>query len=300
MKKVIGLLLAASLALAIAPLAQAEPELTLTLSKKPVYIEPAVGTPDVVSDEMIPFGINSPFETLDSTQAQIDKYIQDIADVGVNVISQHFRRDYTDGLPDFTEHRKQIETFIVGHGLHFWAAIATKSGKCFMGDIDGETHEIIDSEEDLANAEKCVPYSEEGFDEFKNWLNQALDLFSEYDEPGSINNLAFIQIGNEPDFRHRKPGATQDLSDPNNYYHDAYSRAIKEAYSIIKSKAPNAKIVIGTPATASVGIDGFHRTVLRTLYNNGDRKCNGTGCFDLFDYHLFGNFKEYQTRIFLR
>lgn len=278
----------------------AEPSLTITLGKKPVYIEPAGGTSIIQSSEKIPFGLTTPFEiekydfSKPSDKAQVDKFMQEIDDIGVNVISSHFGRAYgSDGNPDFSLHEKEIKLFIVDHNKYFWGASRPRSIKCFLGDIDGTTRQIITTQTDLNNAingrHKCVPYSAEGLAEYENWLTQSLALFDKY--PGSINKFAYFQIGNEEDQWFEKKDIP-DPTNPNDWYHEAYAKIIERAYPIIKNKAPNTKVVIGTLGSGSIAVEGFYQPALQDLSG----KCGGTGCFDLFDYHVYGPHTTYNER----
>ena len=153
--------------------------------------QPAGGTPNIQSNARMPYGLTAPFEiekydfSDPSDKAQVDQFMQEIDDIGVNVISHHFGRVYdSQGQAKFTLHQKEIQLYIVDHEKYFWGASRPVSTRCFLGDIDGETHQVITTQQDLDNAinnrHKCIPCSAEGLAEYENWLNQALDIFDNY------------------------------------------------------------------------------------------------------------------------
>lgn len=299
-----------------------------------VFVQPTLAVNDT-TEEVIPFGITNPFkfedydfDYLDKNKGPLDQnetrqYMKDLADIGINVISQHFhRKKYdNDGSPHFKMQKQQIKTYLVEpqtylkggkNPFYFWAAISTDTNKCFAGDIivevkndfdKGLLRQIIANGAQLKKVKTCVPYSAAGFGEFNNWLSLAIDLFSDPEVVGAGQNLtdrlAYIQIGNEPDGDYKKPKSSicPDPVNPDCYYHRAYAQLIEKVYDTIKEKAPKAKIVIGTLAGGAVSMDGFHKPTLEYLFNGGDKKCNRTGCFDLFDYHAFGEFTAYNTRV---
>lgn len=299
-----------------------------------VFVQPTLAVNDT-TEEVIPFGINNPFnfedynfDYLDKNKGPLDQneirqYMKDLADIGINVISQHFhRKKYDkDGSPHFKTQKQQIKTYLVEpqtylkggkNPFYFWAAISADTNKCFVGDIvvevkngndEGLLHQIIADEAQLKKVKTCAPYSEAGLGEFNNWLSLAIDLFSDPEVVGAGQNLtdrlAYIQIGNEPDGDYKKPKSSicPDPANASCYYHRAYAKLIEKVYDAIKNKAPKAKIVIGTMDGGAVSMDGFHKPTLEYLFNGGDKKCDGTGCFDLFDYHAFGEFTTYNTRV---
>jgi hypothetical protein len=298
--RIYNLVVIASLVLALSPMTQGTQLLQLNLGKEPLFIEPASGTPVIQTSERMPFGLTAPFKIEEydlsdpADRAQVDQFMLEIDDIGVNVISHHFGRVYdSQGQPIFTIHRDEIELYIVDYDKYFWGASRPVSSQCFLGDIDGDTHQVIATQQDLENAinngHNCIPYSAEGLAEYENWLNQALDIFNDYN--GSMNKFAYFQIGNEPD-KWFKKSEDPDPTNPDDWYHDAYVQIVERAYPIIKSRAPNTMVVIGTPGTGSVAMAGFYEPILQGLSG----KCSGAGCFDLFDFHLYGTHTAYRER----
>ena len=300
------------------------------------------------AEEIIPFGLNNPFKHPESDNnsetclqnnsaltpghssggqlSYVEKhmepeaikkclpnacgYMEDIKDIGVNVISQHFTRRYDEsklykGLPYFgleeTGHRNHevaIQLYIKGYNNYFWAAIATDSTKYFPGDIK------------IKGGGRSLPNSDAGFAEWKKWLSAMFDYL---DNHKAADKLLYIQLGNEPDgdyVRNRKDIRGEqnkgNKGAPRHHWY-AYARLIEESYETIRRRAgPRTKIVIGAMGAGSVALDGFQRPVLEYLSGKIDekgnsvhreRRCAGTGCFDAYDYHDFSEYKQYQGRI---
>ena len=237
-------------------------------------------------------------------------YMEDIKDIGVNVISQHFTRRYDEsplykGLPYFgleeaghKNHEIAIQLYVKGYNNYFWAAIATDSTKYFPGDIK------------IKGGGRSLPNSDAGFSEWKKWLSAMFDYL---DSHKATDKLLYLQLGNEPDGDYVR--SREDIRGEQNkgkkgaprHHWYAYARLIEESYEIIKNRAgPRTKIVIGAMGAGSVALDGFQRPVLEYLSGKIDekgnsvhreRRCAGTGCFDAYDYHDFSEYKQYQGRI---
>ena len=314
------------------------------------------------AEEIIPFGLNNPFkysESDDNSETCLQNnsaltpgynssaelsyverhiepkalkrclpracgYMENIKDIGVNVISQHFPRRYDEnplynGLPYFgleeaghRNHEVAIQLYVKGYKNYFWAAIAPESTKYFPGDIK------------IKGGDSSLPNSEAGFAEWKKWLSAMFDYL---DKHNAADKLLYIQLGNEPDGDYARSGkdipgkqnsanegasrkikkTKKDPGNPRSYHWYAYARLIEESYGIIKNRArPQTKIVIGAMGAGGVALDGFQRPVLEYLSGKIDekgnsvhreRRCAGTGCFDAYDYHDFSKYKQYQGRI---
>lgn len=238
------------------------------------------------------------------------EYMNNIKDIGMNVVSQHFPRRYDEkGIPYFgidekkhKNHEVAVQMYSNLFENYLWLAINPVSEKGFIGDIDIETHKII-NKDDISKKFKYLPASEAGFIEWQRWLNAVFDYLKDHN---ALDKLAYIQIGNESDGDYVKQEKGRDREDENSFYWQAYAKLIEKSYDIIKSKSPNTKIAIGAMAGGSVTVDGFQKPVLEYLngkrtsetegLENTDRKCGGTGCFDVYDYHDFAGYKEYKGR----
>ena len=74
------------------------------------------------------------------------------------------------------------------------------SSKGFAGDINIETHKIIEKNE--SDKKKIyLPASEAGFVEWQKWLNAVFDYLNDHN---ALDKLAYIQIGNESDGEYAK------------------------------------------------------------------------------------------------
>ena len=130
-------------------------------------------------------------------------YMNNLKDVGVNAISQHFSRRYDDnGFPYFgleegghNNNEIVVQLYVGTFNNYFWASINPVSTKGFKGDIDSATHEILDKDKD-SSGPRYLPASEAGFIEWQKWLETVFDYL---DEHKAIGKLAYIQIGNETD-----------------------------------------------------------------------------------------------------
>lgn len=296
-------------------------------------------------DEIVPLGINNPFSYPDIdisgekclknksvlvlssqtgrsySETHIEKkdlkkclpvaenYMNNIRDLGVNLISQHFTRRYDEnGAPYFgieekehVNHEVAIQLYVGEFGNYFWAAVEPASNKGFAGDINIETHQIL-AKNKTSERHIYLPSSESGFAEWQKWLNASLDYLKDHN---ALDKLAYFQIGNESDGDYAKMDKTE-RDDRNDFYWSAYAKLVEKSYSIIKSKSPKTKIAIGSSGAGSVTIDGFQRPVLEYLAGkidengniiNGRKKCGETGCFDVYDYHNFSGYKEYKGKI---
>lgn len=290
------------------------------------------------TEEIIPFGLNNPFSSPDSDVGSLEKclkpnsslkvkssfverhiepdvlkrclpngvkHMDNINDIGINVISQHFPRRYCEydcakkkdrELPYFgleedshRNHEIAVQLYINGFDNYFWAAIEPSSTKFFPGDIT-----IIDAER-----RPYLPNSEEGFAEWQKWLSAMFDYL---DAHAATDNLLYIQLGNESDGDYRKKTGA-DPQNRDDYHWLAHAKLIENSYKIIRERAPKAKIAIGTTGGNSVMIGGFQRPVLEYLSGKIDeegkivhreKRCDGTGCFDVYDYHDFSGYKDYR------
>ena len=316
----------------------------------------------IEAEEIIPFGLNNPFkcpesdnnsetclqnnsvltpghnssgqlsyverhielETLKKCLPNASGYMENIKDIGVNVISQHFTRRYDKSKPykelpyfglEETGHRNHemvIQLYTKGYNNYFWTAIAPESTKYFSGDIR------------IKGGDSSLPNSGAGFAEWKKWLAAMFDYL---DNHKATDKLLYIQLGNESDGDYARSGKDvrgeqnsgneraprkikKTEKDPGNsrgYHWYAYARLIEESYETIRRRAgPRTKIVIGAMGAGGVTLDGFQRPVLEYLSGKIDekgnsvhreRRCAGTGCFDAYDYHDFSEYKQYQGRI---
>lgn len=236
------------------------------------------------------------------------KYMKDIKDIGVNVISQHFVRRYDEnGTPYFgieekghINHEVAIQLYVGGFNNYFWLATNPLSGKGFIGDIDVETHKII-TENKISQKQIYLPASEAGFAEWQRWLVATLDYLDDHD---ALDNITYIQIGNESDGDYtKKDKVERDSAD--DFYWSAYAKLVEKSYDIIKSKSSKIKIAIGAAGGGSVTFGGFQTPTLEYLSGktdengqiiNGKKKCGNSGCFDVYDYHDFSGYKEYKGR----
>lgn len=232
-------------------------------------------------------------------------YMNNIKDIGVNVISQHFTRRYDkSGMPyfGFEERNNEvaIQLYANGFGNYFWAVINPASSRGFIGDIDIETHKILTKNK---NVEKNIylPASEVGFTEWQKWLNASFDYLEDHN---ALDKLAYIQIGNESDGDYAKTNKAE-RDNRNDFYWSAYAKLVEKSYNTIRSKSPKTKIIIGSMGSGGVTVDGFQRPVLEYLAgkidenglsSNGIKKCEKSGCFDAYDYHDFSGYKEYKGR----
>lgn len=235
-------------------------------------------------------------------------YMNNIKDMGVNVISQHFMRRYDEnGMPYFgieeknhTNHEVAIQLYVGNFDNYFWAAINPVSSKGFIGDIDIETHKILTENK---NSKKSIylPASEAGFAEWQRWLNTSFDYLKDHN---ALDKLIYFQIGNESDGDYVKKEKIE-RDNVNDFYWSAYAKLAEKSFNIIKSKSPKTKIVIGSSGAGSVAINGFQRPVLEYLAGkidenglpaSGTKRCGGSGCFDVYDYHDFSGYKEYKGR----
>lgn len=290
------------------------------------------------TEKIIPFGLNNPFNPSDSDAGSLEKclkpnsslmvkgsfverhiepdvlkrcipggvkYMENIKDIGINVISQHFPRRYCEydcakkkdrELPYFgleegghRNHEIPVQLYINGFNNYFWAAVEHSSTKYFPGDIT-----IIDAEK-----HPYLPNSLGGFAEWQSWLSAMFDYL---DAHTAIDKLLYIQLGNESDgdYRKKRDAEPQNRDD---YHWLGYAKLIENSYKIIRERAPKAKIAIGAMGGGSVVIDGFQRPVLEYLSGkideegkivNREKRCSGTGCFDVYDYHDFSGHKDYR------
>ncbi|OHA54008.1 MAG: hypothetical protein A2Z62_02350 [Candidatus Terrybacteria bacterium RIFCSPLOWO2_02_42_20] len=317
-------------------------KITVSLGKEPVYIEaeevlPEEELPIAKAGTVIPFGVNNPFAYPETDSAgedclknssvfkkkssysekhiEIDKlkkclpvavsYMNNIKDIGLNVISQYFNRKYdASGMPYFgIEERNNevtIQLYVKDSGNYFWAAINPVSTKGFKGDIDAKTHQILKKDE-FSKKGSYLPASEAGFAEWQKWLGAVFDYLNDHD---TTNNLVYIQIGNESDSDYAKTDKIE-RDNPDDFYWSAYAKLAEKSYDIIKSRSPKTKIVIGASGAGSITIDGFQRPVLEYLADkidetgkiaNGSKKCGGSGCFDVYAYNNYSGYKEYKGR----
>lgn len=293
------------------------------------------------ANEIVPLGINNPFSYADVdvsgenclknksvlmlssqtgrsySEAHIEKkdlkkclpvavsYMNNIKDMGVNVISQHFTRRYDEnGMPYFGYEERNNETaiqlYVNEFGNYFWAAVNPASSKGFIGDIDIETHKILTENK---NGKKFIylPASEAGFAEWQKWLSASLDYLKDHN---ALDRLAYFQIGNESDGDYAKTNKIE-RDNRNDFYWSAYAKLVEKSYNIIRSKSPKTKISIGAMGAGGVTTDGFQRPVLEYLAgkiddsglpSNETKRCGGSGCFDVYDYHDFSGYKEYKGR----
>lgn len=237
-------------------------------------------------------------------------YMKNIQDIGVNVISQHFTRRYRQERPYFgleeTKHRNHeisVQLYVNGFNNYFWAAIEPQSTRCFAQDIR------------IEGTDRCYPNSDQGFKEWRGWLAAMFDYL---DAHAATGKFLYIQLGNESDgeyansleeiCRENNNGKTctqkqinktdRDPRNPEHYHWLAYAKLIEHSYAIIRERAPKAKIAVGAMGAGSVTTDGFQRPALEYLsgQQDGTRKCGGTGCFDVYDYHDFSKHEDYQER----
>lgn len=166
-------------------------------------------------------------------------YMEDIKNIGVNIISQHFPRRYCgedcaqkNGFSDYKDrpyfgleeeshrnHEAAAQLYINGFNNYFWAAIAPASTKGYRGDIDIEAHQIIDKNIFAGNQrQRYLPNSPEGFAEWQKWLTAVFDYLDAHilrDENGNpiiingkkqtaADKLLYIQLGNESDADYAK------------------------------------------------------------------------------------------------
>lgn len=311
--------------------------------------------------DAIPFGINNPFKHPESDEGsdaclqnhssplsqptyaerhikpndlidclpKASAYMDNIKDIGVNVISQHFRRRYKDGLPYFgleekghNNHEIAVQLYINAYDNYFWAAVNPASEKCFIGDIDVDRHQVVKTQRQLNKAKECVPYSEEGFAKWREWLSAMFDYL---DDHGATDRLLYIQLGNESDRDYAKKDKA-DAANRDDYHWHAYARLIEESYGLIKGRSPDVKIAVGTLAGGGISLEGFQRPFLEYLAGIIDeqgncltgetdgsgncqmpsgwpaenRLCYGAGCFDAYDYHDFSAYQQYQGKEFVR
>lgn len=238
-------------------------------------------------------------------------YMNNMKDIGINVISQHFTRRYDEkGMPYFgveekkhINHEVAIQLYVGEFGDYFWAAVNPVSTKGFVGDINIETHQKLVKNE-ISKKYIYLPASEAGFAEWQKWLDASFDYLKDHN---ALDKLAYFQIGNESDGDYAKmDGDRRKNDDRNHFYWSAYAILVEKSFNIIKSKSPKTKIVIGASAAGSVIVDGFQKPVLEYLTGKidgngnvargGIKKCRGTGCFDVYDYHNFSGYKEYKGR----
>mgnify|MGYP001572454800 CR=1 FL=1 len=237
-------------------------------------------------------------------------YMNNLKDVGVNAISQHFSRRYDDnGFPYFgleegghNNNEIVVQLYVGTFNNYFWASINPVSTKGFKGDIDSATHEILDKDKD-SSGPRYLPASEAGFIEWQKWLETVFDYLDEHKATGK---LAYIQIGNETDPDYAKNDEGERSDKPEDFYWDAYAKLVEKSYDIIKSRAPKTKIAIGALGAGRAILNGFQRPTLEYLSGkidengkvvNRGKRCGGAGCFDVYDYHDFSGYEEYKGRI---
>ncbi len=300
------------------------------------------GTTASTKITVIPFGINNPFSYPDTdigsercvknksvfkkTASYSEKHIEisdlekclpvavgymnNMRNMGVNVISQHFNRRYDEnGLPYFgieekehKNHEVAIQMYVKDFDNYFWAAINPVSSKGFVGDINIETHKLL-TENKSGDKFIYLPASEAGFSEWQKWLGAMFDYLNDHN---ATSKLAYVQIGNESDGDYaKKDGSTSKRDNKDDFYWAKYAKLVEKSYDIIKSRSPKTKIVIGSSGAGSVTFGGFQKPTLEYLSGkiddnglvvNGTKKCGGSGCFDVYDYHDFSGYKEYKGR----
>ena len=176
-----------------------------------------------------------------------------------------------------------VQLFVKRFGNYFWAAISPVSSKGFAGDINIETHKII--EKTKATKKKIyLPASEAGFAEWQKWLNAVFDYLNDHN---ALDKLAYIQIGNESDGEYVKK-IKIERDNPDDFYWSDYAKLVEKSHDIIRLRSPKTKIAIGSIGGGSVALDGFHGPVLKYLAGKinekggiieGSKKCGGSGLF---------------------
>lgn len=320
---------------------------TTSFNNKPAILKKkktVINSNKINMDKIIPLGINNPFSYPDVdvlgekclknkgvlmlssqtgrnySETHIEKnnlekclpvavsYMNNIKDIGVNVISQHFTRRYDEnGMSYFgveeknhINHEVAIQLYVGSFGNYFWVAVNPVSSKGFVGDINIETHQVV-AKDEISKKAIYLPSSEAGFAEWQKWLNASFDYLKDHN---ALDRLAYFQIGNESDGDYVKANKIE-RDNRNDFYWSAYAKLVEKSYDIIRSKSPKTKIVIGSMGSGGVTVEGFQRPVLEYLtgkinenglLSGGIKKCGGSGCFDAYDYHDFSGYKEYQGR----